>query len=238
MIISFVQTKGGTAKSTLSLCIAFSEIMRRCFKSIALVELDAQGTLLHWWNDRVEEGLPPYNISFHHISSTQKKVFQEDIKTVASQSEMIIMDIPGESEGKLHTRFACAVSDMVVIPMRTTTNDESAFSANLYPIIQDIVTIAPKKKNIFFVLPSFTHPSANKNKIFRYLTEVLPKYVTCLDATFPARTVYENFNRDGLTLEEYERVIMSNRRLSKQARAAVNDIEQITGAIVRKMEVM
>jgi len=37
MIISFVQTKGGTGKSTLALNTAFSNHMNRVFTSVALV---------------------------------------------------------------------------------------------------------------------------------------------------------------------------------------------------------
>ena len=77
MIIGFVQTKGGTGKSTLSVNTAFSKAMKRKFDSIALVELDSQGTLKSWWEEREEMGYDPGKVSFHHISSTQKEVFQQ-----------------------------------------------------------------------------------------------------------------------------------------------------------------
>jgi chromosome partitioning protein len=116
MVISFVQTKGGTGKSTLALNIAFSKHINKLFRSIALVELDPQGTLRAWWDERTEVGRKIFNVSFHHISSTQKEVFADGIKSISAHNDLIVMDIPGESTGKLHTRFACAVSDMVVIP--------------------------------------------------------------------------------------------------------------------------
>lgn len=236
MIISFVQTKGGTGKSTLALSTAFSRRMNKKFKSIALVELDSQGTLNNWWMEREEEGRAPGKVSFHHISSTQKQVFQSSIQTISAHNELIIMDIPGESTGKLHTRFACAFSDIVIIPMRTSTNDELAFQENLYPIIKKILAVAPKKKHAFNVLPVFTHPQAKAEKIIDYFAEILPKYTGCLNAVYPSRPVYENFNREGMNLKEYAQLVKNNKRLALQAKRALTDIEKIATAITKIME--
>ncbi len=236
MIISFVQTKGGTGKSTLALNTAFSQIINRKFKSIALVELDPQGTLNNWWTEREEEGRKQGKISFHHISSTQKQVFQSGIKTISEHNELIIMDIPGESTGKLHTRFACAFSDIVIIPMRTSTNDERAFAENLYPIIKTVLQVAPKKRNSFNVLPVFTHPQAKAIKIIDYFKDILPNHIGCLNAVYPARPIYENFNREGMNLKEYAQMVKNNKRQALQAKRALNDIEKIATAVNKIME--
>ncbi|MBW1893058.1 MAG: ParA family protein [Deltaproteobacteria bacterium] len=236
MIISFVQTKGGTGKSTLALNTAFSQTMNKKFKSIALVELDSQGTLNNWWIEREEEGRKPGKISFHHISSTQKQVFQSSIHTISAHNELIIMDIPGESTGKLHTRFACAFSDIVIIPMRTSTNDELAFAENLYPIIKTVLKVAPKKRNSFNILPAFTHPQAKIQKIVEYFEDILPNNIRCLNAAYPSRSIYENFNREGMNLKEYAQLVERNKRQALQAMRALNDIEKIAKAVNKIME--
>jgi cellulose biosynthesis protein BcsQ len=236
MIVSFVQTKGGTGKSTLALNTAFSQYMKKRYKSIALVELDPQGTLKNWWIEREEEERNSDNVSFHHISSSQKEVFQKGIKTITEHNELIIMDIPGESTGKLHTRFACACSDLVVIPMRTSTNDELAFADNLYPIIREIIKVAPKKKNTFHVLPSFTHPQSSKNKLIEYFEDILPNNIGCINEVYPHRSIYENFNRDGLSLMEYAQSVKNNKRYSAQVLRAVADMEEIAKSINNLLE--
>jgi len=236
MIISFVQTKGGTGKSTLALNIAFSGHMHDSFHSIALVELDPQGTLRAWWDERTETGKETSRVSFHHISSTQKEVFADGIKSISAHNDLIIMDIPGESTGKLHTRFACAVSDLVVIPMRTSTNDEAAFADNLYPIIKEVIKVDPKRRNCFHVLPSFTHPKANTKNIKEYFSAILPMNVGCLDITYPDRSVYENYNRDGCTLVEYSLSVIPNKRNYSQSLMAINDTEKIAKSITSLME--
>jgi cellulose biosynthesis protein BcsQ len=236
MIISFVQTKGGTGKSTLALNTAFSRHINRTFPSVALVELDPQGTLQAWWHERSEMGRDPGRVSFHHISSSQKEVFADGIKAIAAHNHLIIMDIPGESTGKLHTRFACAVSDLVVIPMRTSTNDEAAFADNLYPIIKEIIKVDPAKKECFHILPSFTHPKVNRDTIAGYFADILPPFVGCLKAIYPDRSVYENFNRDGATLREYAASVVTNRRHARQAASAVDDCEAIAETITQMLE--
>jgi cellulose biosynthesis protein BcsQ len=236
MIISFVQTKGGTGKSTLALNIAFSKHINKIFRSIALVELDPQGTLRTWWDERTEFGRETLHVSFHHISSTQKEVFADGIKSISAHNDLIIMDIPGESTGKLHTRFACAVSDLVVIPMRTSTNDEAAFADNLFPIIKEVIKLDPKRKGNFFVLPSFTHPKANTKTITDYFTAILPPDVGCLNITYPDRTVYENFNREGNTLGEYSLSVSTNKRHHRQTVMAIYDMEEIAKTITTLLE--
>ncbi len=236
MIVSFVQTKGGTGKSTLSINTAFSKFVLDRFRSIALVELDPQGTLQSWWQERVAEGRDSYHVSFHHISSTQKEVIQQGISAIASHNDLLILDVPGESTSKLHTKFACAFSDIVVIPMRTSTNDESAFKNNLLPLIKELVKLTPEKIGSFFILPSFTNPQANKEKIIDYFNEILPNYIRCLPVVYPSRSVYENFNRDGMHIREYADSLSSNKRAYAQTYKAVDDIELIADAIFKNME--
>jgi len=232
MVIGFVQTKGGTGKSTLAVNTAFSRYMNRKFGSIALVELDPQGTLKNWWEEREEMGYHPGNVSFHHISSTQKEVFQQGIKSISDYNELMIMDIPGEGTGKLHTRFACAFCDLVIIPMRMSTNDESAFINNLYPIIKEIIRAVPEKKGQFHVLPVFTHPRQNWQNCFDYFDDILPHQIACLPVVFPTRAVYENYNRKGLNLNEYAKSVESNKKFTQQVDKAIEDIEKICKTIL------
>ena len=236
MIVSFVQTKGGTGTSTLSMNTAFSSAVAERFSSIALVELDPQGTLQSWWQNRTEEAREQGKVSFHHISSTQKEVVQEGISSIASHNELLILDIPGESTSRLHTKFACAFSDIVVIPMRTSTNDENAFRDNLLPVIRDLLKVSSDKKGSFQILPSFTNSQSSKKKIIDYFIEILPEYIGCLDEVYPSRSIYENFNRDGMNLIEYTESLKNNKRAYPQAQKAVEDIENIATAIFQLRE--
>lgn len=233
MIVAFVQTKGGTGKSTLALNIAFSRLMRKEFPSIALVELDPQATLRKWWTRREQLGIKKEVTQFKHISSDDKDEILEEIERLENSNELLVLDVPGESVGKFHTKFACAVADMVLIPMRTSTNDEEAFEDNLLPIIQKIIEIDQESRDVFYVLPSFTHPLANRENIISYFQEILPEYIHCLPAVFSFGSVFENFSRGGNNLFEYADSVKSNSKMVEQAKKAISDIEAIAKEIIR-----
>ncbi len=237
MIVSLVQTKGGTGKSTLALNLAFSKKMWQAFDSIALIEFDPQGTLRDWWQAREENHWQTKKVSFHHISSTQKEVVQDGIKSINLHNDLLIIDTPGESTGKLHTKIACAISDLVVIPTRSSTNEELALSNKLLPILKEIIKINPQKQGAFYILPAFVNPRSTKDKILQYFEEILPPYVGCLACVFPLRSVYENFNRDGMAMQEYMKSVKNNRRVYQQASKTMNDVEEIAKTILQCLEV-
>lgn len=232
MIIAFVQTKGGTGKSTLALNMAFSQRIHQTFGSIKIVELDPQGTLRKWWSRRNDSNKKCEKVDFIQISSTKKEDIFRELEGLEKRNELLILDVPGESVGKFHTQFACAVADLVLIPMRTSTNDEEAFEDNLLPIIERILQIDRAAKDIFYVLPSFIHPLANKRNIIDYFKDIMPGYIHCLNATFSFGSVFENFSRAGNNLYEYADSIKSNRKLYGQAMKAIAEIESIADEII------
>jgi hypothetical protein len=89
----------------------------------------------------------------------------------------------------------------------------------------------PDKKGNFQILPSFTNAQSNKEKVIEYFQDILPEYVECLPVVFPARSIYENFNRDGMNLIEFTESLKKNKRAYSQAIKAVEDIEEISAAI-------
>ncbi len=232
MIIAFVQTKGGTGKSTLAQNIAYSKKIGKTFESISIVEMDPQRTLYKWWQRRKENSHRSANVNFTHISSTERDIILKELEDLESSNDFLILDVPGESIGKFHTQFACAVADLVLIPMRTSTNDEEAFEDNLLPIINRIMEVDRESRNVFYVVPSFTHPLVNRQNIIEYFHGILPDHINCLNATFSFGTVFENYSRSGNNLYEYAHSVKTNQKLYEQAKKAIIEIETIAEAII------
>ncbi|MBU3914251.1 hypothetical protein KKA14_01840, partial [bacterium] len=186
-----------------------------------------------WWKRRGQSDNNNKNVSFCHISSDNKDIILEKIELLEAENELLILDVPGESIGKFHTKFACAVADLVLIPMRTSTNDEEAFEDNLLPIIEKIISVDKESRDIFYILPSFTHPLANRENIAAYFKEIVPENIGCFNSVFPFGSAFENFSRGGNNLFEYANSIKTNAKLYEQAKKAINDIELIASEIIK-----
>ncbi len=231
MIISLLQTKGGTAKTTLAKCLAYSRAFSRAYSSICLVELDPQGTILAWHSQRPQKSNEKVGVA--PLYEREEKQMVNVLEGLLNQYETLILDVPGESLGKFTTRFATSLSDLVLIPMRSSTNDEQSFVDHIYPILEQTLETHPEKKGAFYIVPTFVHPQTRAKSITEYFTAVMPEEVGCLDVFFPHRTVYENFTREGMTLLEYAKSVKGNARQYQQAEKAVNDIERIAKSVLR-----
>ncbi len=232
MIISLVQTKGGTGKSVLALNLAYARGLRKHFANVSLVEFDPQGTLHSWWLQR--QALKPQgaSVAFHHIPDTDRETLRERLDAVTAAETLTIIDTPGESTGKMHTKLACVISDLVLIPMRASTSDEAALAYHLLPIVRDLQNHDPDRRGRFQVLPTFVNPRSHPQTIIEYFRAILPQELGCLSAVFPSRAVYENFNRDGEQLYEYAQRNRGNQRAAQAAQRAIADVDRITNAVL------
>lgn len=229
-IFSFVQTKGGTGKTTLSLSVASSKAFKKKYGQVALVELDSQGTLADWIGERIANKRKMKNLSYFQLAGLDLDVLTEKLENIIKEYEAVILDVPGESIGGFATKLALNLSDLVLVPMRTSTNDEASFGRNLWPVIQEGLKINHAR---FAIVPTFIHPKTNQNNVNRYFESIMPDQVGCLRHALPTRTTFENFNREGMTLEEYAGSVRSNTRLLKQAKNAVQDIEAIAKEAIK-----
>ena len=234
-IFSFIQTKGGTGKTTLAQCLSYSKAFGRTFGSICLAELDPQGTLAMWHRNRsseVGEKAQKNKVKFAQLLESEPERIREELTRLAQENEALVLDVPGESVGKFATRLAAVLSDLSFIPMRSSTNDEQSFADHILPIIAQTISADPDKKKSFFIVPTFVHPQTRRETVKSYFREIMPELVGCLDSYLPMRSVFENFSRDGLTLSEYAKTVKSNARQYGQAMKAVNDIEAIARNIL------
>lgn len=228
-IFSFVQTKGGTGKTTLSLGVACSRAFKKEFGQVALVELDTQGTLADWIGERIANKRKMKNLSYFQLAGLDLDALTNKLQKIIEEHEAVILDVPGESIGGFATKLALNLSDLVLVPMRTSTNDEASFGRNLWPVIQEGLQI---NRADFAIIPTFVPPQSNVDNVRSYFVSIMPDQVSCLKSVLPSRSTFENFNRDGMTLEEYCSSVRKNNRQFKQAQNAAKDIEKIALEII------
>lgn len=113
MIISTVNTKGGTAKSTTSiyLATAYTRIGRRAI----VLDLDKQGSATDW-ADRAAENGDPLPFPVHVTNMKRLPKYAE-----STEYDVVLIDTPpGDSQV---IDAAIAVSDFVILPTQATGLD-------------------------------------------------------------------------------------------------------------------
>ena len=233
MIISIVSTKGGQGKSTLALCLAYSKTFSKAFQSIALVEMDKQGTLKNWYLARDAE--KNNGVSFTHLVEKNTPVVVNTLTDLIKRNDLVLMDVVGEGVGGVYTQLATRMSDICIIPMRSSVNDEASFYDGLNPAIESSIKDYPNKAdNTYFMLPTFVHPTSNPKKVCDYFEAVIPNYVKVLPCCFFHRSVFDYYNADGATLQEFVASSKSNKRENAKAKQANADIENIAKTILKQ----
>jgi cellulose biosynthesis protein BcsQ len=231
LIISFVNPKGGNGKSTATICTAFSKPFLQKYNKLAVIEFDSQGTVKNWFTERENnQNKTDKKVKFYQILGKNFDDMSQKIEEIREEYDVLILDTPGESLAKDVTQFALAISDIVISPMRTSMNDEHSFEENLLPMLKHIFEKQQIKK--FFVLPVFVSPQAKSENIYKYFSSILPDYIQCLQSVFRVRSVFENFSRDGLTLQEYAKTVKNNKKDLKQAQNAIENINTIADDII------
>lgn len=210
-----VQPKGGCGKSTLAWCLAHAAATPG---PVVLVDLDAQGTLLDWAEARGRRPGPA-------VVAADAETAERVLGGLPGRYGTIILDVPGESRAGYLTRFAAALADVALVPLRPTAADEGALARNLLPMMR-----AMRERPPFAVVPVGVHPRARRDNVLTYYDALLPDDLAVVPAPVAWRTVYGAHTYDGLSLAEYG-AAARDRRTKKAAVAAVAEIEALAGEV-------
>lgn len=181
-VVSFVTQKGGSGKTTLTLCCAVAA--SQAGHQALIIDLDPQGTASSWYQDREAE-IP----RLVHIQSTQL----ENALTAAQSNDfdVVLIDTPGREEPSVAA--AIRVCDIALIPCRPTSADMKATP-------QTIHTIKRLEKTAAFV-PTQTPPRGTR---IREAQQGLSVLGMVAPVTIVLRTAYQDALAAGLGVTEYE----------------------------------
>jgi chromosome partitioning protein len=124
-IITVAQQKGGSGKTTLAAHLAVA--LMRQGRSVALLDVDPQGSLGQWYEARearLGEGAAGFD--FRTASGWGAR---REAGRLARDFEMVVVDTPPKSD--LEARPAIEAADLVVIPIQPTPVDLWASEATL-----------------------------------------------------------------------------------------------------------
>lgn len=219
MIISLAFGKGGVGKSTLAHCLAHSPTIRNRGQ-VGLIDMDPQGTLTTIMRDRGDRKTP---VLFAQVLGEKPA---NAVRSIAGKCAVTILDVPGHHG--FAAKFAVAVSDLVLVPCRSSLPDEAALAEQLWPYLRS----QPKRPRVM-VIPTMVHPQSRAQTHSGYFRALLPDAFEVCPSPFPARSLYENYHRGGASLWEYAETVKSNQRAHRQALRAEADIEAIAREIMR-----
>jgi chromosome partitioning protein len=127
-IITFAQQKGGSGKTTLAAQIAVCLVRRG--HSVALLDVDPQGSLGEWFEARERScGAGATGIMFRTASGWGAR---REARSLAEDSEFVLLDTPPKSDSE--SRPAIEVAHLVIVPIQPTPVDLWATAPTLATI--------------------------------------------------------------------------------------------------------
>lgn len=117
LILTLAQQKGGSGKTTIATHLAVA--MMRAGKSVALLDVDPQGSLGVWFETR-EKYLGEDNVGLTFRTASGWGARREG-RGLARDHDLVVVDTPPKSD--LEARPAIAIADLVVVPIQPTPVD-------------------------------------------------------------------------------------------------------------------
>ncbi len=109
-VITVAQQKGGSGKTTVSANLAMG--FRAAGKTVALVDIDPQGSLGRWFMTRLEAGMDCEGMDFATSSAWG---ITYECRKLAESHDIVIVDTPPKADSDL--RPALRVADLVIVPV-------------------------------------------------------------------------------------------------------------------------
>ena len=156
-VVALVSTKGGVGNTTLSGHIAV-EAERRGVGPVALIDMDRQGSLSHWWNAR-ERSTPIF------VESTQSRIESDLVRLGEMGMGLTIIDTPPAPFNIIEA--AAQLADLIVMPLRAGPHDLRTLPATLS-------IVEPLGKPVVFVLNGATVGARITNEAISLLSQYGP----------------------------------------------------------------
>ena len=199
MIISVVNEKGGSGKTTIAVNLAFKFAEQGI--DTMLVDADPQRSVETLIDYRANKGL---ELPFTSVSRTGDSLAKE-VRNLANKYDSIIIDTGGRDSREM--RQALLVSDIVLIPTIITSGFDQAVLNKMLNLISETLIMNENLKTLIVNNKASTNPMLENKvqKFIDFLSEVeLPQNVKLANIILHEREIYKNVIFDGKSVIELE----------------------------------
>ena len=209
MILSFLNQKGGTGKTTLALGAA--AYWARQGRTVLFVDADPQGTASRWAGLRQDAAFPVVQMARDNIAT--------EILRMAQDYADVVID--GPARGEVLSRAVIAASDLVVVPVEASA--ASSWSAEVTARqIEEARQFKPALQSVF--LMSRMHPRTVLGTAMR--SNMTAAGIELLEAVICNRVAFAEALSQGLTIYEWA----PDSPATAEVDAVMDEIDQLTGA--------
>jgi chromosome partitioning protein len=180
-VLAIASRKGGSGKTTLTGHLSV-EAERRGHGPVAILDIDPQGSLADWWNER-QAASPVF------VNTTLEALAGDIERLRASGFRTVIIDTPPAITGAI--RQVVDVCDLVLIPTRPSPHDLRSVTATV-ALVEDM------DKPLVFVINAAT-PRA---RITREAIAVLSQHGPLAPSLIHQRVDFASSMIDGRTVME------------------------------------
>lgn len=192
-VLAIASRKGGSGKTTLTGHLAV-EAERQGFGPVAIMDIDPQGSLADWWNER-QADTPSF-------VNTTLETLEHDIDELRESGiRLLVIDTPPAITRAI--RDVISVADMVLIPTRPSPHDLRAVAAT-------VAMVEEAGKPLVFVLNAATPRARITNEAIVALSQhgplapsIVHQRVDFASSMIDGRTVMEA-STSGLATAEIE----------------------------------
>ena len=110
-VITVAQQKGGSGKTTLAANLAIG--FRRLGRTVAMVDIDPQGSLGRWFMTRME--LDPALVDGLEFATSSAWGITYECRKLSETFDIVIVDTPPKADSDLRPALRCA--DLVIVPV-------------------------------------------------------------------------------------------------------------------------